>query len=117
MNSDGVAFQHTSPCSYYAPEMRAGRGTLLRHSPPKLFLTQLSLTRTTRVTLTVSRRFGMDALSYEGLFISQSFFNFQGRQVLYIWERLGTHGRGSFKALVSSPGALSRTINIDLPQI
>lgn len=38
-------------------------------------------------------------------------------EVLHIWEILGTHGRGSFKALVSSPGALSRTINIELLKI
>ena len=122
MNSDGVVFQHTSPCSYYGAEMSGGRGTLFRRSPPMLFLTQLSLTRMTCVTPAVSRSFGMDALSYQGLFIFQikSLSCFQPRTpagLKYIWETLETHGRGSFQALVSSPGALSRTINIDLLKI
>lgn len=125
MNSDGVVFQHTSPCSYYGTEISGGRGTLFRHSLPVLSLTQLSLTRLTCVTLAVTQ-FGMDVLSYQGLFIFQikSFSCFQPRtptglkySTYYIWEILGTHGRGSFKALVSSPGALSRTINIDLLKI
>lgn len=122
MNSDGVVFQHTSPCSYYRAEMSGGRGTLFRHSLPMLFLTQLSLTRMTCVTQAVSRSFGMDVLSYQGLFIFQikSLSCVQPRTptgLQYIWETLETHGRGSFKALVSSPGALSRTINIDLLKI
>lgn len=121
MNSDGVVFQHTSPCSYYGAKMSGGRGTLFRHSPPMLFLTQLSLTRMTCATLAVSRSFGMDVLSYQGLFIfqikSSSCFQPRTPKGPYIWETLGTHGRGSFKALVSSPGALSRTINIDLLKI
>lgn len=67
----GVVFQHTSPCSYYGPEMSVGWGTLFRHSPQKLFLSQLSLTRMTCATQAVSRSFGMDVLSYQGLFIFQ----------------------------------------------
>lgn len=63
----------------------------------------------------------MDALSYQGLFIFQikSFSCFQPRTPtgLCIWDTLRTHGRGSFKALVSSPGTLSRTIYIDLLKI
>lgn len=103
-------------------EMSGGRGTLFRHSLPMLFLTQLSLTRMTCATLAVSRSFGMDVLSYQGLFIFQikTLARFQPRTptgLEYIWEALETHGRGSFKALVSSPGALSRTINIDLLKI
>lgn len=31
-----------------------------------------------------------------------------------IWETLSSHGIGSFRALVSSPGAQSGSINIDL---
>ena len=38
-------------------------------------------------------------------------------ELKYIWETLETHGIGSFGALVSSPGALSGTINIDLLKI
>lgn len=99
------------------------QGTLFRHSLPMLFLTQLSLTRMTCVTLAVSRSFGMDALSYQGLFIFRikslllPTKDASRAEVLYIWETLGTHGRGSFKALVSSPGTLSRTINTDLLKI
>lgn len=122
MNSDGVVFQHTSPCSYYGPEMSGGRGTLFRLSLLMLLLTQLSLTRTTWVTRAVSRSSGIDVLSYQGLFIFQirSLTCFQPRTpkgLQYIWETLETHGRGSFEALVSSPGSLSRTINIDLLKI
>lgn len=117
MNSDGVVFQHTSPCSYYGAEMSRGRGTLFRHSPPMFLLTQLSLTRMTCVTLAVSRRFEKDVLSYQGLFIFQikSFSCVQPRTPIWLqYSTSGRHGRGSFKALVSSPGTLSRTINIDL---
>lgn len=106
MNGDGVVFQHTSPRSYYGAEMNGGRGTLFRRSLPMLFLTQLSLTRMTCVTLAVSCRFKMEPLAHQGLSVFQDFLplptkDAQMTEGLYIWETLGHIEEAHLKPLLA----------------
>lgn len=107
-----VVFQHISPCSY------CGSETL--PTDPLSYLITLDwkdLCNTSCVT-----QLWMLGLVFHFITavfrLGISFASHQGRTGLkYIWETLKTHGTESFWPLVSSPGALSRNINIDLPRI
>lgn len=98
-------FQDASLCSPYGPEMSRGQASLFARSPAAALSPPILLDwkdSGVSATTTPHRRL--------------SFPSLQGRRTgpEHIWESLKMHGREPFGAVVCSPGALNRTINIDL---